>query len=43
LRLGKWFGAGPKIWLNLQQEYDLDLAKLQLGQDLKGIKPREAA
>jgi addiction module HigA family antidote len=28
LRLGKWFGAGPKIWLNLQQAYDLDLAKL---------------
>jgi antitoxin HigA-1 len=43
LRLAKWFGTGPKIWLNLQQAYDLDLAKLQLGQDLKGIKPREAA
>ena len=43
LRLGKWFSTGPKIWLNLQQAYDLDLAKLQLGQDLKGIKPREAA
>jgi addiction module HigA family antidote len=43
LRLGKWFSTGPNIWLNLQQAYDLDLAKLQLGQDLKGIKPREAA
>ena len=43
LRLGRWFGTGPNIWLNLQQAYDLDLAKLQLGQDLKGIKPREAA
>lgn len=43
LRLGKWFGTGPKIWLNLQQAYDLDLAKLQLAQDLEAIKPREAA
>ncbi|MGB5984029.1 MAG: HigA family addiction module antitoxin [Desulfobacterales bacterium] len=43
LRLGKWFGTGPKIWLNLQQAYDLDLAKLQLTEDLENIKPREAA
>lgn len=43
LRLGKWFGTGPKIWLNLQQEYDLDLAKLQLTKDLEDIKPRVAA
>jgi antitoxin HigA-1 len=43
LRLGKWLGTGPKIWLNLQQSYDLDLAKLHLGQDLEGITPREAA
>lgn len=26
LRIGKWFGTGPKIWLNLQQAYDLDVA-----------------
>ena len=43
LRLGKWFGTGPKIWLNLQQAYDLDLAKLQLTKDLENIKPRVAA
>jgi addiction module HigA family antidote len=43
LRLGKWFGTGPKIWLNLQQAYDLDLAKLQLARELKEIKPREPA
>lgn len=43
LRLGKWFGTGPRLWLNLQQTYDLDLAKLQLAQELKQIKPREAA
>jgi len=43
LRLGKWFGTGPKIWLNLQQAYDLDIAKLQLTKDLEDIKPRVAA
>lgn len=43
LRLGKWFGTGPKIWLNLQQAYDLDIAKLELGNDLKTIKQRKAA
>ena len=43
LRLGKWFGTGPRLWLNLQQAYELDLAT----QDLKGtidkIKSRKAA
>ncbi len=43
LRLGKWFGTGPKIWLNLQQAYDLDVARLELGKDLEIIKTREAA
>jgi antitoxin HigA-1 len=43
LRIGKWFGTGPSIWLNLQQSYDLDVAKLELGKDLEGIKQREAA
>ena len=43
LRLGKWFGTGPKIWLNLQQTYDLDVAKLELGKNLEIIKPRKAA
>ena len=41
LRLGKWFGTGPKIWLNLQQAYDLDLAKLQLGQRISRVSSRE--
>ncbi len=43
LRLGKWFGTGPEIWLNLQQSHDLDLAIVQLSKDLMGIKPHKAA
>ena len=43
LRLGKWFGTGPKIWLNLQQAYDLDVAQIAIGPELKIIKNRKAA
>ena len=43
LRLGKWFGTGPKIWLNLQQAYDLDVAQIEIGPELEIIKPLEAA
>jgi addiction module HigA family antidote len=43
LRLGRWFGTGPKIWLNLQQAYDLDVARLEMGSDLEVIEPRNAA
>jgi addiction module HigA family antidote len=43
LRLGKWFGTGPKIWLNLQQAYELDVATQEIGSDLEKIKTREAA
>jgi addiction module HigA family antidote len=43
LRLGRWFGTGPKIWLNLQQAYDLDFTALEMGSDLEIIAPRNAA
>ena len=26
LRLGRWFGTGPDIWMNLQKNYELRLA-----------------
>ena len=31
LRLGKWFGTGPRIWLNLQQAYELDVVSQEIG------------
>ena len=43
LRLGRWFGTGPQFWLNLQQAYELDLAREQLGDELATIKPRTSA
>jgi len=42
LRLGRYFGTGPQIWLNLQQAYDLDVAQQQAGSDLERISQREA-
>jgi addiction module HigA family antidote len=43
LRLGRWFGTGPQLWLNLQQAYELDLAQKQLGDELEAIAPRSVA
>ena len=43
LRLGKWLGTGPRLWLNLQQTYELDLASEVLKDTLGKIKPRKAA
>ncbi|MEA1897837.1 MAG: HigA family addiction module antitoxin [Bacteroidota bacterium] len=43
LRLGKWFGTGPNIWLNLQQAYDLDLISEKMAPAIKEIKSRVAA
>ena len=42
LRLGKWFGTGPRLWLNLQQAYELDLASQELKDILDNIKTRKA-
>jgi addiction module HigA family antidote len=43
LRLGRWFGTGPQIWLNLQQAYELDLAIRDSGREIDAIDPRRAA
>ena len=31
LRLARYFGTSPDLWLNLQKIYDLDLARQELG------------
>jgi addiction module HigA family antidote len=41
MRLGRYFGTSAKLWMNLQTEYDLNLAAAN--RDIKKIKPREAA
>ena len=34
LRLGRWFGTGPEIWLNMQKDYELRLAEATAGSDI---------
>ncbi len=43
LRLGRYFGTGPRIWLNLQQAYELDLAQQEVGREIESIPRREPA
>ena len=37
LRLGRWFGTGPDIWMNLQKNYELRLAAQAIGDALQKI------
>ena len=43
LRLGKLFGNGPDLWLNLQKRYDLQRAEQALGSKIKAIPTLRAA
>ena len=44
LRLGTYFGVTPEIWLNLQTEYDLRVARRTAGGEIaKTVRRREAA
>ncbi len=43
LRLGVYLKTGPKVWLNLQQEYDLRIAERKIEPILKKIEPAETA
>lgn len=37
LRLGRWFGTGPDIWMNLQKNFELRIAAQEMGEALKKI------
>jgi len=41
LRLGHWFGTSAEFWMNLQQQYELRLAKKQVGMKVAAL-PRRA-
>ncbi len=41
LRLGRWFGTGAELWINLQKSYELRLAEQLAGEEIaKTITPR---
>ena len=39
LRLGRFFGTGPELWLKLQKTYELDKARIELGIKIQKINP----
>lgn len=44
LRLGRYFGTTPELWLNLQAFYDLRMAQRKVGRMIeRTVKPRQAA
>jgi hypothetical protein len=40
LHLGHRLGTGPRLWLNLQQAYELDLTEQAPGRKLQAIERR---
>ena len=43
LRLSRYLGTTPQVWLNLQMTFELRVAELESGKDIaKCIKPRTA-
>ena len=41
LRLSRFFGNSPEFWLGLQMDYDLDLARLEAGTEIRSrVKQR---
>jgi addiction module HigA family antidote len=44
LRFGRFFGTSPELWLGLQSEYDLRLARLESGASIESrVVPLKAA
>ncbi|GGH38625.1 HigA family addiction module antitoxin [Microbacterium album] len=43
LRLSKFFGTTAQFWLNLQSQYDLDLAADRAADQIEAIKPLRVA
>ena len=39
LRLAKAFGTSPDLWLSLQNDFDVQVAKRQIGKALDKIAP----
>ena len=42
LRLARYFGTDAQSWVNLQKNYELEIARRELGSRLGHIRPRAA-
>lgn len=43
LRLGTYLGVSAQLWLNLQAQYDLDVAEDRLSMQIDAITPLQVA
>ena len=44
LRLSRYLGTTPEVWMNLQKSYDLRTAEIEAGKEIeRQIKPRSKA
>ena len=43
LRLARYFGTSPELWLNLQQSYEIAVGAVVLNKALEAIQPRAGA
>jgi len=43
LRLGKYFGVSPEVWMGLQADYDLRVAQRAIGTEVEKRVQRHAA
>lgn len=44
LRLSRYLGTTPELWLNLQKSYELRIAQLEAGEQInQNVKPRKVA
>ena len=43
LRLARYFGTSPEFWLNLQRDFDLETAEIEVGEKITAtVSPRAA-
>jgi plasmid maintenance system antidote protein VapI len=43
LRLGKFCGNGPNLWMRMQEAYDLWRARKKIGREIECIETESAA
>ena len=43
LRLGRYFGTSPEVWMGLQADYELRIAQRMLGHEVEKCVHRHAA
>ena len=42
-RRARYFGTSPEFWLNLQRDYDLERAEIEVGEQIAAkVRPRAA-